>query len=395
MHIFLDTNAIGVNYRLDSIPFENLWDYMRRTESVLVIPEAVRREVTANFNRHLDQRTKKAQSSWDDLNALLASPQEFDEPDADYERDSLAERLESPDDNVKCVNYVAPIDVLEVVRRGAQRVRPANSNGEELRDVIIWLTAVEYAKANNVPVAFVSGDKGFWDDDRPHATINSDIQQAGVKIELYRDVDSFIRSNSLSENAISEQDAMTFLDRKVAESRVLQWLQTASTFWRNARLRSMDVEAFEFIEGALFDVDSKVQLAELLYRCRVRMAASTSVTTEVMLNPTRLFTDTLVYDSRTANTQLQQMHQALSAYTLQPTLPSLVYGRVLPEPSFLSAGTVVSGLASFSVRMVDGCVERTALDDFVVETADEVRLDSNSGSEVELREIKNKHVKCP
>ena len=53
------------------------------------------------------------------------------------------------------------IALEEVVRRGVHRIRPANDNGEELRDVVIWLIALEHAKAKNSQVAFITDDGHF------------------------------------------------------------------------------------------------------------------------------------------------------------------------------------------------------------------------------------------
>jgi hypothetical protein len=45
--------------------------------------------------------------------------------------------------------------VQEVFMRGIHRIRPASDDGEELRDVILWLWVLEYANTIS-PVTFIS-----------------------------------------------------------------------------------------------------------------------------------------------------------------------------------------------------------------------------------------------
>jgi hypothetical protein len=378
MHIYLDSNAIGDNFRFDSIAFENLFDFIRRTQSVLVIPEAVRIEVLATFDRILDQRTKKARNTWDDLHRILVSPQEFDEPDSEYERDALMERLDSPDDNITTVNFTAEIDVLEIVRRGAQRKKPANSNGEELRDVVIWLTAIEYARTSKAPLAFISGDaKGFWDGTSPHPSIKADAEQAGVHIDLYPNVESFVRSNSLRHRDIAESEISKYVQSDVVEGQVAQWIRMATALWRNARLNDIATVRLAFDEGTLFDIDSDVQLSEFSYRFKVRLDVTTSITTAPF--NAKLFNSSVPFDSQRSYAQLANVSSAFSTYLAQPTLPGFVYGSFVPEPSFGSTGVTIEGVASFSVRLVGGRVEKVILDDVTIETAEDSRLDAGAG----------------
>jgi hypothetical protein len=56
------------------------------------------------------------------------------------------------------------VDVNEVFLSGVKRRRPANKDGEELRDVIIWLIALQYADKEKKQIALVSNDGGFWND---------------------------------------------------------------------------------------------------------------------------------------------------------------------------------------------------------------------------------------
>jgi hypothetical protein len=56
------------------------------------------------------------------------------------------------------------VDVNEVFLSGVKRRPPANKDGEELRDVTIWLIALQYADKEKKQIALVSNDGGFWND---------------------------------------------------------------------------------------------------------------------------------------------------------------------------------------------------------------------------------------
>ena len=84
----------------------------------------------------------------------------------------IAEQVLSADKVEVLVNVAD--DLTELVRRLAGRIPPASPNGEEARDVLLWLTLVSIARAGRV--AFISGDqKAFFKSGELRPELLSDL----------------------------------------------------------------------------------------------------------------------------------------------------------------------------------------------------------------------------
>jgi hypothetical protein len=88
------------------------------------------------------------------------------------------------------------VDISEGFLRGVNRRRPANSEGEELRDVIIWLIALQYAETEKKSVALVTADGGFWNDTQVHDHILEDIKNRKVDVSVFRSVEDFVKASA-------------------------------------------------------------------------------------------------------------------------------------------------------------------------------------------------------
>ena len=169
MNVILDSNVYVSDYRMENISFKNLFDYLKRTGDTLVLLRIVREEVVAHFARDLKKRGKEVAEAWRGYRALHFPDKfpEFTKPDIANQKKLLRDRLMKPSDAI-VVTYHADttrISIDDVFIRGIHRIPPANGNGEELRDVIVWLSTLDYAKTSNSSVAFITDDSGFWVND--------------------------------------------------------------------------------------------------------------------------------------------------------------------------------------------------------------------------------------
>lgn len=164
----LDSNAYVSDFRMESIKFKNLFDYLRRTKSCLVVPKLVVEETVGKLRYLLDNQSKKTASAIQELNKFIINRENnicFSAPDAENQIQHLRDNFRMPAKGVTVKNPdTDKVDVTEVFMRGVNRRRPANIEGEELRDVIIWLIVLQYAEAKGEPIALVTADRGFWDD---------------------------------------------------------------------------------------------------------------------------------------------------------------------------------------------------------------------------------------
>jgi hypothetical protein len=162
------------------------------------------------------------------------------------------------------------IDVSEVFLRGVKRKRPANSEGEELRDVIIWLIALQYAEVEKKSVALVTADGGFWDDTGIHEHLKEDIDQRKVNVSLFRSIDDFIKSSAPQPIPVDEAYILKFFDVTSVGDQILaaakkQISTSKRLLWQSFTVQSIKSMSLRFSKGNVYDIDADTKFAELTY----------------------------------------------------------------------------------------------------------------------------------
>ena len=163
--VVLDSNQYWNDPKMTGARFQSLLDYLRRTGSALVIPRIVRDEVPARYEDELKSEYSGAVASLNKLRKRafeLRLPEQLPEPDMGEEVRRLEQKLLAPGAGVASalLSDYSDISLEEVARRGVLRRKPASPKGEELRDVMVWLATVAYAKRRH-KVGFISLDGGF------------------------------------------------------------------------------------------------------------------------------------------------------------------------------------------------------------------------------------------
>jgi len=248
--------------------FASLMAYLRRTDSRLLIPHPVLLEVLARYTERTAQTTQKATSASTSLQKRLMTTTKVFPPfvKLDAERTALTERLLHPATGVTVMlltDYTG-VPLEEVVRRGADRIRPANPNGEELRDVIIWLMALSFASNHKQALAFVSADQTFQaNDGKLHPTLADDLTSRGVSISFYASIDEFIAANALESIPITLQEA----DALIAEPEILRLLNAAliGATLTEGTIKHMNVRPPVFKGGTKYRVATNSFFLELSY----------------------------------------------------------------------------------------------------------------------------------
>jgi PIN domain len=152
-----------------------------------VRPRLVREETVAKYRHLLDLQTKRAAQAVKDLNRLIVrknSQIHFAPPKSVHAARKLRDKFREVE-KAGLIRYypdVNGVDVNEVFLSGVKRRRPANKDGEELRDVIIWLIALQYADKEKKQIALVSNDGGFWNDTEIHEHLKQDIDERKVNV---------------------------------------------------------------------------------------------------------------------------------------------------------------------------------------------------------------------
>jgi hypothetical protein len=275
MDVVLDANVYLSDPRMEGISFRSLLDYLRKTQSNLVLPKLVFDEVLARYPERLDMQAKKTIGAVNSLRNLVFETTISKVPDIDTVREvrGLASKLIQPSGYVKAIllKDFSGISVEEVARRGVERVPPASAAGEELRDVITWLMILKHAEEAKQEIAFVTADEDFGGGGVLHPQLVKELVARKVTLYLYRTIDNFIKRHAPTPQAIASEQAFTIigkqqiLDLFETETRALfpSW-QGASPF----QVLSRDVT---FIRGSLYDVGADSQYGEVEFSGELRI----------------------------------------------------------------------------------------------------------------------------
>jgi hypothetical protein len=277
--VVLDANAYRETNYGRSGKFTSLVDFLRKSNSQLVLLPSVLEEVLSKQERDLKEHLETAKRSVELARKLcfsgkLPSLRNLD-PDFETEAKALKHSLLEVGKGVP-VNHAEDlgVDVLEVVRRGARRIPPASPNGEELRDVIHWLCIVSYAKRSAARILFVSRDRGFWiKGGGPKAEILGDIKDSGQRIELFRDIDDLLKENSLSSAPLDPGRVTELFDIPQIESQIIEMvgdrIDGVETEDSIVEFKSGKIESSDFQSGVVYQVGKDSEYVEATFLMKI------------------------------------------------------------------------------------------------------------------------------
>jgi hypothetical protein len=266
MHIILDANIYAADYRMNGVAFQSLFEYMRRTESQIVLPRATREEVVVGYGRQLKREAKVFEEAWKRYRRLdLSNEARFIRPDVRREMIDLRRKLMKPAEEVRPI-YVPEITgnfVQEAFMRGVHRTRPANDSGEELRDVILWLWALNYADTVEA-AAFISSDGGFWNSDKVHPDIDRDLRTKGGRLLIHRTIPDFLKSHApapidVTVTWLQEHFEIRRIERELVDGARSELQRALSRIV----IQALSLERSELKSGKVYDVSADSQFAEL------------------------------------------------------------------------------------------------------------------------------------
>jgi len=392
MHVILDSNVYISDYRMESISFKNLFDYLRRTGDALVLFRIVREEVVAHFTIDLKRRANEAEKAWKAYRHLHFPNKlaKFTEPNIAVQKKLLRDRLMKPSDAFRVVyeNDTSRISVDDVFVRGIHRIPPASADGEELRDVILWLSALDYGKSTKHELAFITADSGFWsNNDEVLPEIQEDIKRAEVAIRLYRNIDRFVEENSPDVKAADEDLAMKLFPEfsgaviAAAESAI----RSGRAFLGLAS--SLTLESVQFKEGTLFDVAPDVQVAELLFTVHIQFHSQT-VTNPVFMpnlaaeiNP-NLFSGLSFSNLPLQNRPYESLVSGLGGLAGAANWIGTSWGSSQIHPTTVDAQYLMIGTVRAFARLLKGELSEKEVTEFTIEKIDRAERPTGDNSQV-------------
>jgi len=216
MHVAVDANALRAA-GLESPAIRSLASYLNRTRSTLLLPSIVVEELCASRLTELQKLQLSLASVAKDLSRLVPGST-FAPPTID--KDALVAEY-----RCRVFELAAEVQVLknreedlsELVRRLANRIRPASEGGEEARDVLLWLSVQRVAREQHV--ALISNDhQAFYKSKHSielHPTLVTDLGEHADNVSVYSTVDSFLRANNERSSFVDSDWVTTRFDEDV------------------------------------------------------------------------------------------------------------------------------------------------------------------------------------
>jgi hypothetical protein len=259
---------------MQSDRFATLFEYLRKVDGQILLFNLVRDEVLNGYSRDFQD---KVSATWNKIRPTLVDPDVLPPtPQLAPQLDALRKILHfSETIKVVPINGYTDMDIAEVVRRGIERIPPASSKGEELRDVILWLGILAHAKNSKKATAFITNDLGFWqkDADKPLDQISRDIAATGVDIQLYRGIESFLAANALEHKPVGAAWALDIFRRANLGDSLLQ--RVMATDYPAASVISQSLTAVQFDSGSLYQIGGASHFAELSYKASFELHTRT------------------------------------------------------------------------------------------------------------------------
>lgn len=200
MRIILDTNILRNDYFFNSYQFRILQDFVRKTFSTIVIPEIVFDELVALYKRDLLFHERNIRKSQNNLESLLEGTNiHFEKLKLDID-EVVKEYTEYIKNRLGKINVEFPeyqdLFLREVVRRSNERIKPISDKGEEFRDVILWLTILDYLKKERFDeTVFISNNiRDFADVSQTslHQQLQDDLKSQNSTLTYYKSLNDFI-----------------------------------------------------------------------------------------------------------------------------------------------------------------------------------------------------------
>jgi len=230
MNIVLDTNIIRKDFLMNSEEFNVLFDYLKKTDSKIKMPEVVYKEALALYERNLISRYNKYISRKNNLNSILIK-----ESIGDYKLDAdkkISEYNAHLDKRIGLSKYnkIVPLKnehFKDVVERAINRIKPCSEGGRGFRDSLIWLSVLDIAKETEEKIIiFISNNtKDFASDDNAlHEHLRKEAENNKVSIKYYSSIAEFIKDHAVTIDFITSDWLNSVVNVEKINDEVLKYL---------------------------------------------------------------------------------------------------------------------------------------------------------------------------
>jgi hypothetical protein len=279
MDVIVDTCILFSDPFMLSNTFKDLFQYLRTTDSRLVILPIVFDEIIAKHEEELTKRHRTACAAARSLNERTLRSLAPRVGDLNLEIGILSGVLKSGVREgeplpLKLLSDYSNIDVKEVATRGIKRMAPSNSKGEELRDVMVWLASLSYCRESKKAVAFITEDMDFWAQGKKaiKPELDDELTRNQIKLQVYQNLTEFLKAIATNSTDISKN----WFERHVSMVRITEILERYREtlvygVWHGERSVKLLSSTIEFRSGKLYDLGGGAQLGKIEFACQIAL----------------------------------------------------------------------------------------------------------------------------
>jgi len=225
MDIIIDTNIFRKDLKLKDKNYEILLDYLKKTNSNLVMPQIVLEETEGLYRRLLEEKRSELITAYNKLASSLFHTKlnELKEIDLEFEVEEFKKQLFTklritPE---RLINYKGSY-LPDLVNRAINRIKPLGENGQQFRDGIIWLTMFDYISTKeDKRIVFISDNKsdfGEGNENKLNPILDQEAKKSGIQVFFFRSLADFSREHASSVDFINAEWIKTDIDFKRLES---------------------------------------------------------------------------------------------------------------------------------------------------------------------------------
>lgn len=212
--IVIDTNQFRGDFMLSETRWENLLQYLKKTNASLQMPTIIWEEIAQNFRKNLQSLLREATSTCEKINHLI----EFNSAHFNYQGSqhslNISDLQHTPEDITS--RYMAFLkaslglelkDFLDwdekwmsdIVARAVDHIKPFSEEGDKgLKDTLIWKTILSLATKHgfkDAPIVFISANsRDFGVRGSPgklHASLQQEAIRSGLNVHYFENLDTF------------------------------------------------------------------------------------------------------------------------------------------------------------------------------------------------------------
>lgn len=199
MDIIIDTNIIKQENYFRSKKFLILMDYLRKTNSKIVLSQIVKEESISLYETDISSKLIEATNQIKDFSRICFTPVVIDlNIEVKKEVNSYIAYIQELSTEKLLYEIPYTNDFLpEVVYRMISRKKPCSNKGEECRDVILWLSIKKLLK-NKKSVAFISNNSNEFSSNKTdlHTDLRSELVKENLELKYYLNLNDFLKNHA-------------------------------------------------------------------------------------------------------------------------------------------------------------------------------------------------------